>query len=370
MSGRGSIGVTVLLVALASLCSAEDQVKPSKIKSDEQVIFFPTAAHLSKDGTEWLIPIHGWIFEPEAGDLARRAMVAELDAVLDIDAQPPAAQRLFHRRVGRFLVDNERGKSIAVALGDSVFVLDRSHADGHFAGEIALPVDDAKALSSNGKLTFDAVTRNDDGRRFKGEVHLIASTGMSVISDIDDTIKVSDVTDRKAMLRRTFFEPFEQVPGMARLYNHWATAPGGSRGSSPVSFHFVSSSPWQLYEPLAAFVRKAGFPEATFHLKRFRLRPSGIKALLADPMETKPRTIRKILDAYPNRRFILVGDSGEKDPEVYGRIARECPQQIVKVLIRNVTAEPGDSPRYGHAFKGIPAEKWQVFKEPAEVRTP
>ena len=370
MSGRGPIDVTVLLLVLASVCSAGDQIQATKIQSDEQVIFFPTAAHVSEDGSEWLVPVHGWIFEPEVRDLARRAVVAELADLFDIDAQPPAAQQLFHRRVGRFLVDNERGKSIAVALGDNVFVLERSHAYGHFTGEIKLPVDDVETLSSNGKLTFDAVTRNDDGRRFKGEVHLIGPTGLSVISDIDDTIKISQVTDRKAMLRRTFFEPFEQVPGMAQLYNRWAIAPRGSGRSPPVAFHFVSSSPWQLYGPLAEFVRKAGFPEATFHLKRFRLRPSGIKALLADPTKTKPRAIRQILDAYPNRRFILVGDSGEKDPEVYGRIAREYPEQIERVLIRKVTAEPGDAPRYSQAFEGIPAGKWQVFEEPAEVRIP
>ena len=359
MFERSPIGLTVLLAALASFCSAGDQVQSSRIQSDEQVMFLPTAAHLSEDGSEWFIPIHGWIFEPEAGDLARRAVVAELDDLFDIDAQPPVAQKLFHRRLGRFLVDNERGKSIAVTLGDNVFVLDKSHADGHFTGQIKLSVDDVEALSSNGKLTFDAVTRNDDGRRFKGEVHLIRPTGLSVISDIDDTIKISQ-----------FLEPFEPVPGMAQLYNRWATAPGGSLGSSPAAFHFISSSPWQLYEPLADFVRKSGFPEATFHLKRFRLRISGVKALFADPLETKPRAIRQILDAYPNREFILVGDSGEKDPEVYGKIAREYPQQIVSVLIRNVTAEPNSVPRYRQAFDGVPAEKWRVFKEPTEVRTP
>jgi len=370
MFERSPIGPAVLLAALASFCSAGDQARPSKIQSDERIIFFPTAAHLSEDGSEWLIPIHGWVFEPEVNDLSRKVVVAELDHLLDIDSQPPAAQQLYHRRLGRFLVDNERGKNIGVVVGDNVFVMERSHADGHFTGQIRLSVDKVQELSSNEKLTLRAVLQPYDSRRFKGEVHLIRPTGLSVISDIDDTIKVSQVTDRKAMLRRTFFQPFEQVPGMAPLYNRLATAPGGSRGFPAVSFHFVSSSPWQLYEPLAAFARKSGFPEATFHLKRFRLRPSGIKALLADPRETKPRAIRQILDAYPNRRFILVGDSGEKDPEVYGRIAREYLQQIEKILIRNVTAQPGDAPRYDRAFSDIPAEKWQVFKEPAEVLTP
>lgn len=48
-----------------------------------------------------------------------------------------------------------------------------------------------------------------------------------------------------------------------------------------------------------------------------------------------------MLDAFPESRFILVGDTGEQDMELYAELARERPQQIVAVFVRNVTTEPG-----------------------------
>jgi phosphatidate phosphatase APP1 len=367
------IGLTVVMLAAVavavSVWSAEDspadeqQVKSSKVRNDERIIFFPTAAFLTEDGKHWTMPIHGWIFEPEEDGLARKALVATLASIIDLDDQPAEQQRIFRQRIGRFLVDNERGKRIAVRCGRQVVVMDSSGADGHFSGEMTLSIEEAGRLSDSDKLTFTAITHNDDGRKFIGEALLIGPRGISVISDIDDTIKVTEVTDHKAMLRRTFIEPFEPAPGMAELYRQWAAA--GT--TDAVGFHYVSSSPWQLYEPLAEMMRKEGFPAATFDLKQVRVGPGGLMKMLADPLQTKPKAIRKILEAFPQRSFILVGDSGEKDPQVYGQIAREYPNQIIRILIRDVTDTPADDPRYKKAFENIPAELWEVFKDPAKV---
>ena len=95
---------------------------------------------------------------------------------------------------------------------------------------------------------------------FAGVVHFPSPQGVSVISDIDDTIKISEVKDRKLLLQNTFFRPFQAVPGVPDKYRQWAEA--------GVAFSSVSASPWQLYDPLANFFRQVGFPHATFHLKR------------------------------------------------------------------------------------------------------
>ena len=350
---------------------ADVNVDSSKIRPDERIILFPTAARISDDGEEWIVPVHGWIFEPEENSAKRRLAVATLEELFALEAQPPQKQRRFKQRISRFLVDNERRKRIAVRIGNHVEVLPKSEEDGHFEGEVRLSLDEVRRLQQQSKLTITAVTHNDDGREFTGEAVLIGPYGLSVISDIDDTIKVTEVTDHKAMLRRTFLEPFEPAPGMAELYRGWAEAAADKDKPSSVTavaFHYVSSSPWQLYEPLSELTAAAGFPPATFHLKRFRLGPSGVKALLADPLKTKPKVIRQIIEAYPLRRFVLVGDSGEKDPEVYGQIAQDYPQQVERILIRAVTDEPPDAPRYRRAFEGVPAAKWQVFRDPAEIK--
>ena len=132
----------------------------------------------------------------------------------------------------------------------------------------------------------------------------------------------------------------------------------------------MSSSPYQLYVPLSAFARKASFPEATFHLKRFRLKDSSFWQLFADPLKTKPKVIEPIFAYYPKRRFVLVGDSGEKDPEVYGALARKYPDRVLRIYIRDVTGEPAESARYSRAFKDLPADTWQVFRDPTTLELP
>jgi phosphatidate phosphatase APP1 len=66
--------------------------------------------------------------------------------------------------------------------------------------------------------------------------------------------------------------------------------------------------------------------------------------LLESPEKFKLKVIGDLFQRYPQRRFVLVGDSGERDPEVYGRLTREFPAQVVHIFIRDVTSEPPDAP--------------------------
>jgi phosphatidate phosphatase APP1 len=68
---------------------------------------------------------------------------------------------------------------------------------------------------------------------------------------------------------------------------------------------------------------------------------------------------------FPQRTFILVGDSGERDPEIYGAIAREFPNRVTKILIRHITSDVPN--RFERAFEYIDADKWTLFQTPSEV---
>ena len=354
--------VLLLFASLPGGCSTGPSVEPpSKIKSDERVVFFPTAARLTDDGRSWIVPIHGWIFEPEEDDLLRNAGLDQFCDALGLERKQ-AGGAMFEKRARLFLVDNERGKRTGILVGNQTYTLDASQPDGHFTGAITISTESVNQLATEGRLAFRAVTRPDDRREFHGVVQLVRPTGMSVISDIDDTIKVTEVRDKKKLINNTFFQPFRAVDGMAATYREWA--------DSGAQFHFVSSSPWQLYEPLSQFMRDAGFPEATFHLKRFRIKDRSFLKLFADPLKTKEQVIAPILETYPKRHFVLVGDSGEKDPEVYGVMARKYSQQIQRVYIRDVTGESADATRYRDAFKDVPAEKWRVFDDPQTLTLP
>jgi phosphatidate phosphatase PAH1 len=90
-------------------------------------------------------------------------------------------------------------------------------------GRERVPADEVEKLRRGAdRLTFYAVMPDGDRRNFAGEVHLLEDTGTSVISDIDDTIKVTQVNDRSALLANTFVRPFKPVEGVAAAYQAWA----------------------------------------------------------------------------------------------------------------------------------------------------
>jgi phosphatidate phosphatase APP1 len=347
-------GVLVGCLVLFAISGAER----SDIKEDERIVFFPTFA--VRDESDWVASIHGWIYEPEPDSRVREETLDAFRRLLGLREKDVESQ-IFQSRARPFLVDNERKKAVTVRLGDQEFPAGTSEPTWHFRHSIRIPTVEAKGLvDGNGWLAFQAVTRANDARRFRGRCQLLEPEGISVISDIDDTIKVTDVRDRTALIANTFLREFEPTPGMAELYRTWA-----KQGSA---FHYVSASPWQLFEPLEAFREKHGYPAGTFHLREFRLKDRSALQLLASPLETKPPLIEKVLDAFPKRKFILVGDSGEKDPEIYGELARKRAGQVQRVLIRDVTNEPADGERYRQAFADLPRDLWTLFKHPREVK--
>ena len=358
-----------LLASLAlSGCSAPTDSAGDKAMSaytelagDESIVLFRTAGWLDEEAQIWHLPVHGWIFEPEDSVVRKQAIARVLEEKYGLQADE-ASETVFSSRVNWLIADNERGKTVVVRLGEHEFELPPSSPNGHFEHLIEMPVAHVEEISVNGVVPVSVVTRELELRSFNGRIKLVANTGLSVISDIDDTIKVSRVTDRRQLLEYTLFREFEAAPGMAKRYAAW--------GKQGAVVHFVSSSPWQLYPQLAQFADEAGFPSASFHLKAFRFRDETLLNLFKEGAETKPAQIEPILQAWPQREFVLVGDSGEQDPEVYAELARRYPERIRRVYIRNVTAASPDDARFSSVFDGIERDRWALFTDPAGLSLP
>jgi len=335
---------------------------PTALKPDEQVFFFPSIARPLTNGA-WEVRIHGWAFEYERRPLGVPALSKSLG--LDAELTDDADRALFAVRARWFLTDNERGKRVTVQLGERQIAMPVSQPNGHFTTNILLTVPELARLRDSGALAnnvlrFRAVLGPKDTREFAGTAMLVGASGLTVVSDIDDTIKVTEVRDRKATLRNTFARPFRAVDGMAPAYERWGREAG-------VTFHYVSASPWQLAPALTEFAKTNAFPAGTWHLKTFRWKDESFFNLFQSPESYKLGVIEPLMAQFPGRRFVFVGDSGEKDPEIYGTIARRFPEQAVRIFIRDVTDEPADAPRYKDAFDGVPRAKWSVFKDAKEL---
>lgn len=333
----------------------------SNLKPDERIVFFPGVGHFNHDGT-WRVRVRGWVFEPEQDSRSRGRLLEALRASLGLEAGD-VESAVFRKRAAAFLVDNERGKRIVIQLGSQRFALPASETNGHFEGECTLSPGSAPPPDPSGGpswISFRAVLPDGDTRIMEGRVMLLPPAGLSVISDIDDTIKISDVRNKRNLLTHTFLLPFEFTPGMPEFYRRLALF--------PAAFHYVSASPWHLFEPLDEFRGEAGYPPGMFHLLDFRWKDTTFFNLLAEPEEKKMPALEAILRDWPGRRFILIGDSGEKDPEIYGDLASRRPEQVQWILIRDVTGEGPESSRMQAAFDGVPRERWIIFQHPDELR--
>ena len=96
-------------------------------------------------------------------------------------------------------------------------------------------------------------------------------------------------------------------------------------------------------------------------------RPIGLVVAQASSQTRAPHSGRNRFEKFPQRHFVLVGDSGERDPETYGTLARKYPKQVIRILIRDVTGTTADATRYKKAFHDLPGGHWQIFREPAEI---
>jgi phosphatidate phosphatase APP1 len=169
---------------------------------------------------------------------------------------------------------------------------------------------------------------------------LVPATAASygVISDMDDTVIQSHVTDFIRAAGMVLLEnartrlPF---PGVAAFY---AALVQGRSGTAGNPIFYVSSSPWNLYDVIAEFLEAQQIPAGPMLLRDWDLGPS-----LLRNASYKSGVIREILATYPRMPFVLIGDSGQEDPEIYAEVVSTHPGRILAVYIRNVRQNPENS---------------------------
>lgn len=198
--------------------------------------------------------------------------------------------------------------------------------------------------SAGNKVKLQLLEQKTDNDQLEAEAYIFAPdkhVEFGVISDIDDTVLVSDVTHflgrLKLMLARNASErsPFPGIAGFLRALQKGKDG----KGSNPI--FFVSGSEWNLYDLLIDFFRSHDIPEGPL-----LLRDKGTRFdrgdLETSEKEYKLDKIRHILETFPHLKFICIGDSGQHDPEVYKKAIQEYPGRILGVYIRDVTPDKRD----------------------------
>ena len=160
-----------------------------------------------------------------------------------------------------------------------------------------------------------------------------------VISDIDDTVMHTGVANKLRMLWRLFVEDAQTrvaFPGAGALYR---ALHAGASGDQQNPMLYVSRAPWGIYEVLEEFFDRNGIPVGPILF----LREWGVSWTSPLPRKAedhKRELIHNMLALYSNLPFVLIGDSGQHDPEIYRQIVEEHPGRVLAVYIRNVSRDP------------------------------
>ncbi|GAB5368940.1 hypothetical protein AAMO2058_001362500, partial [Amorphochlora amoebiformis] len=213
----------------------------SEIGPTERMVLFPVFAFktsCSRTGQDrWNTQLHGRAVNMEIHKGRRR--MHTLARALGFQPSTPAEEMLYTNRMNKFTLKGAKMRSIGIDMGPGVW-WGTSLSNGHFlidAGVSAGCI--PKEIPESGPpVTHDYYSvAAPDGRVWASSVYFVPPQGVSVISDIDDTIKVTQVRRRNQMFKNTFLKEFEPVSGMSSLYQYMA-----NKGAA---FHYVSNSPWQ-----------------------------------------------------------------------------------------------------------------------------
>ena len=170
-----------------------------------------------------------------------------------------------------------------------------------------------------------------------GEV-LIPGTDadFGVISDIDDTIIVSHSTQFLRKLRLMLLrnsrtrKPF---PGVDAFYQALSK---GVKGNNSNPFFYISSSEWALYDLIDDFCTYNKLPKGVFLLRELKVSIWKLWKSGGGKHEHKFNKIDMLFKTYPNLNFVLIGDNGQQDTDIYTRIARRYPNRVKSIYIRTV----------------------------------
>jgi phosphatidate phosphatase APP1 len=207
--------------------------------------------------------------------------------------------------------------------------------EGYFSVELSPAAAVDLALWQTVQLELiDPPPRNGDAVRAEAQVLVPPPTArFGVISDIDDTVVWTRVANRLkmlVMLARSNAHTRKPFEGVAAFYRALHAGAGGAQGN-PI--FYVSSSPWNLYAPLVEYLSVQQIPLGPLLLKDY-----GDHLLFAtrEHHGHKLACIESILQTYPRLPFVLIGDSGEQDPEIYSEVVHRFRQRVRVIYIRSV----------------------------------
>ncbi|PQE16228.1 Actin patch 1 protein [Rutstroemia sp. NJR-2017a WRK4] len=348
-----------------------------------QVLNIPGYANWTNQG--WNLRVHGNVFkqpnisESKLNDLANVFLVGT--SVEDLPAAQASQARnltaeIFVVQQGNVNVsfhlepapsqggDGESGGSSAVTPpggAQNISIVGQTTIEGDYdqfiqianvsgPGGYLAPGNETSALQRLNVYTDGTLTGNATS-------YLVPESGLTIISDIDDILRVTKIYEPKEGLLNSFARAFTPWMNMPDIYANW------SRSIPNFHFHYLTTTPEQVTRNYMEFIYET-YPGGSFDTRPLNF--SDVSATLS----IRKFLLTKIFETFPNRKFILVADTSNSDVmKDYPEMATDFPGQVQCIFLRNTSStDSGDKFPYDTSgFKGLNQSQYMFFNVPDDL---
>jgi phosphatidate phosphatase APP1 len=344
----------VVVLAIVALISADDS-------GPFYYMYIPSYGNQSADGS-FNVRFYGLIYTRDelsnnfiASDFINSDLANQLQDSATTDVERQNLKNNLDPFLHWDLQNNEQITFNIPTAGVNVTMTDHTGLDGQF--DEFLSFNDS-TLQIGGIARFLAVNPVD-ARPIQGNATIYAAKGISVISDLDDVLRITTIWKPLDGLKNTFMEPYVPVPGMPKLLQQW------QKQLQNPGFHYATTTPVPLAGAYTEWIY------GVYPFGALDLRPLNI----ADPdaiLNARADQLTRIGQTYPSRRFIMLGDTSSNTLiKAYPQFARDHPEQLACIFIRNITYT---YPDYSNPlidlekeFQGVPRQQWFVFNTPDDL---
>ena len=321
----------------------------------ESLLLVPSVAFRERGlVSHWKLYNQGWYYKenPAQAFLMEKFIESIIGQDLDLD------------RIKMITAEGKKRQNLCInGLNRSMCTM--TDDDGRIKNTFTLTNDEMelfRQLDGNGGKVLYQVSPVHQSLHATGEIYLCDDHGLTFISDIDDTIKITGVTSQTETLINTFSGQFKAVPGMSDIYREWAERYNAT-------FAYLTASPDQLYPFLRAFFDREGFPSGSAHMRHYTwFDRNFIEFFLSmNYIQSKTEILQMFLDNTRNRTFVLLGDIFQKDPDIYANIYAQYPNRIGKIFIRKHADDLPGEERLQILFRNIPRDKWATFENGTDL---
>lgn len=315
------------------------------------LLLVPSVAFRDPNTNDWSLHSQGWYYEENSAKALLIEKSMELVIQKDLDRE----------RVKMFTAEGKENKNICIN-GLARSICTKTDDEGRIKTTFSITNGEMLSLRKvDNHLSYQVSVVNKN-LNAPGEIYLCDNNGVTFISDIDDTIKITEVSSATQTLINTFSGQFKPVPGMAEIYRHW-------QAKYNATFAYLTASPDQLYPFLRSFFDREQFPAGSAHMRHFTWLDANFISFFmsSNYMKKKSETLEMFLKNTKNRKFVLLGDIFQKDPDIYAEIYAQYPDRISKIFIRKYANDVDGQNRLENVFANVPSNKWQTFESGSDL---